>query len=77
MKTVNRVNENYVVIDNKVLHDKNLSLEAIGLYCELMSYPEDTTLEEFLAIPRLENEQTTRAIIKEVEDSGYLTIEND
>ncbi len=67
-------NQNYTVMSNYHLRDKNLSLKAKGLLSQMLSLPEDWdyTLAG-LAIINCEGRDAIRAAVGELEKAGYVT----
>ena len=66
-------NNNFVVIGNHYIRDKNLSLKAIGLLTMMLTLPDnwDFSLTGLAAI-RSEGIDAIRSTIKELEKKGYL-----
>ena len=68
-------NENYTIMSNYHLQDKNLSLKAKGLLSVMLSLPDNWnyTIEGLIAICK-ENETSVVSALKELKYYGYLTI---
>lgn len=67
-------NQNYTVMSNYHLHDKNLSLKAKGLLSQLLSYSPNWTLTiKGLCAVSKEQEKSITNTIKELEQHNYLT----
>lgn len=66
-------NNNFVVIGNHYIRDKNLSLKAIGLLTIILSLLDDWdfSLNGLVKI-RKEGIDAIRSAIRELEDKGYL-----
>jgi hypothetical protein len=65
--------QNYTVISNAFLRDKNLSLAAIGLLAQLLSHKEGWEIgQESLAKANNIGRDAMRTIIKELMQAGYL-----
>ena len=66
-------NQNYTVMSNYHLRDKNLSLKAKGLLSQILSLPEnwDYTLTGLAKI-NAEGKDAIRAAIVELERAGYV-----
>ena len=74
-------NKDYTAMANYHLKEKNMSLKAIGLLSIMLSLPEnwDYSINGLTSI-RKESYDTIRAILKELEEFGYLNrtqIKND
>ena len=67
-------NQNYTVMSNYHLRDKNLSLKAKGLLSQMLSLPEDWdyTLAGLARI-NCEGRDAIRAAVGELEKAGYVT----
>lgn len=66
---------NFTVIDNHILRDKNLSIKSVGLFCILWSLPDDWDFSvRGMASILKDGESCIRTAIKELQDNGYLTI---
>ena len=67
-------NQNYTVMSNYHLRDKNLSLKAKGLLSQMLSLPEDWdyTLAGLARI-NAEGKDAVRAAVAELEKAGYVT----
>lgn len=67
------VNRTYSTISNYHIRDKNLSLKAIGLMTKLLTMPPEWhySIDGLTKICK-ECKNTIRAIIKELEDAGYV-----
>lgn len=74
--SVIRVNktENYTVMSNYHLKDKNLSLKAVGLMSWMLSLPDnwDYSIAGITACRKREGKDAVRSALKELEDAGYL-----
>ena len=64
--------DNYTIISNSVLKNKNLSLKAKGLYAYMWSLPDDWdyTLAGLVAVLK-EGNQAIKEALKELEREGY------
>ena len=71
---VNKTN-NYTVMSNKHLKDKNLSLKAKGLLSMMLSLPDDWdySIEGLIAISK-ENRASIRSTLNELKENHYLNI---
>ena len=71
-------NNNYTVMSNYHLRDKNLSYKAKGLLSFMLSLPEDWdySLAGLCSISK-EGRDGIRSILKELQEYHYLEIEND
>lgn len=69
-------NENYTVMSNYHLKEKNMSLKAKGLLSMMLSLPDDWdySLAGLIAICK-ENETAVRSALKELKDFGYLRVD--
>lgn len=69
-------NENYTVMSNYHLKEKNMSLKAKGLLSMMLSLPDDWdySLSGLIAICK-ENETALRSALKELKDFGYLRVD--
>lgn len=64
---------NHAFMSTYHLTDKNLSLAAKGLLCELFLHPNDwNCTAKVLASLNKESEKTISIVIKELEEHGYL-----
>ena len=65
--------ENYTVVSNRCIRDKNLSLKAKGLHTLMMSLPDDWqySIKGLAAICK-ESETAVGTAIKELIDAGYI-----
>jgi hypothetical protein len=72
-----RVNktENYTVMSNQHLRDKNLSFKAKGLLSMMLSLPDDWdySLQGLVAISK-ENETAVKSTLAELKEYGYLEV---
>jgi hypothetical protein len=67
--------ENYVVLNKSALEDPNLSFKAKGLWAYCMSRPNNWEFYvKQLATVSREKRDCIRAILKELEKNGYLTV---
>lgn len=68
-------NNNYTVMSNYHLQDKNLSLKAKGLLSLMLSLPEDWdySINGLVAICK-ENKTSIRATLNELKEFGYLIV---
>ena len=68
-----RYRAGFTIISNKMLQDKNLSLKAKGLMCQMYSYPDswDFSVEGLIACVK-EGESAIRAALAELEEAKYL-----
>lgn len=70
---INRLQDNYTVVMNKVLNDKNMSLKAKGLYAFLCSKPSEWNFSyDGLTHQLKEGEKSIRSGIKELVEHGLL-----
>lgn len=73
---VNRKSSNYTIIDNDILNNVNISLDARGLMCYILHLPEDYELTiEGLATETGEDVKNIRKCLKELLDVNYITID--
>jgi hypothetical protein len=64
---------NYTVIPNSILQNNNLTLEAIGLLCHLLSLPPDWVVYKSQLSERLKiGRERFNRIFKELTDNGYI-----
>ena len=68
-------NSNYTVMSNYHLQDKNLSYKAKGLLSFMLSLPDDWdySINGLVSISK-EGIKAVKAILKELQDNGYLVI---
>lgn len=68
-------NDNYTVMSNYHLRDKNISLKAKGMLSFMLSLPEDWdySLAGLVSVLK-ENETSIKAILSELKDNNYLKI---
>lgn len=72
-RTIKNKTENFTIIDNAILQDKNLSLKARGLLCFMMHLPETWVFtEKGLAAVTGEGLKSIKSGLKELEDAKYL-----
>lgn len=69
-------NQNYTVMSNYHLKEKNMSLKAKGLLSVMLSLPDDWdySLAGLIAICK-ENETAVKSALKELKDFGYIRID--
>lgn len=69
-------NQNYTVMSNYHLKEKNMSLKAKGLLSVVLSLPDDWdySLAGLVAICK-ENETAVKSALKELKDFGYIRID--
>lgn len=69
-------NQNYTVMSNYHLKEKNMSLKAKGLLSVMLSLPDDWdySLAGLVAICK-ENETAVKSTLKELKDFGYIRID--
>lgn len=69
-------NQNYTVMSNYHLKEKNMSLKAKGLLSVMLSLPDDWdySLAGLVAICK-ENETAVKSALKELKDFGYIHID--
>ena len=69
-------NQNYTVLSNYHLKEKNMSLKAKGLLSVMLSLPDDWdySLAGLVAICK-ENETAVKSALKELKDFGYIRID--
>lgn len=68
------IHHSYAQIPNKTLQDKNLSFEARGVLCLLLSMPTDWAIHKSWILDQSEGcgrDKLTR-ILKELQDTGYI-----
>ena len=65
---------NFTVIDNKILKNKELSLKAKGLLCLMLGLPDDWNFSE-IGLTELSSDGATsvRSALQEIIEKGYLT----
>jgi hypothetical protein len=64
---------NFTVLDNHLLTEKQLSWEARGLLCYLLSKPDDWQVRLYDLVRRgPAGEHKIRRILRELEDAGHL-----
>lgn len=69
----NETQKNFTVIQNYVLSSTNISLKAIGIYCKLISLPDNWNFtEEGLACICKDGKDSIRSALKELEDLNLL-----
>lgn len=69
----NQNKENYTVVDNKILKNKNLSLKARGMLLTLLSLPDDWDFSENgLEALFCDGLTAIKTALKELEKNGYL-----
>lgn len=63
----------FTIINNSIFMDKNLSLKAKGLLCQLLSLPDNWSFSE-MGLTKIVNDgrASIRSAIKELEDNKYL-----
>lgn len=66
----------FTVIPNALLQDQRLSLRDVGLLVWMLSKPEDWkfTKKTILAEIRQDGDRSLQAAVKNLQDTGYLTI---
>ena len=70
-----KVASNFTVLDNAVIRDTRLSWKALGLLVRLLSLPPNFKLRLVtLSRERPSGRDATRSGLKELEQTGYLTI---
>jgi hypothetical protein len=70
-----KVTSNFTVLDNAIIRDTRLSWKALGLLVRLLSLPPNFKLRLVsLSRERPSGRDATRSGLKELEQSGYLTI---
>lgn len=72
---INKINKP-ILMDSKILRDKNISLAAKGLFAEitLRSNSDGIISYEILdKMPHVEDKQTVDALLDELWEAGYLT----
>lgn len=68
--------EGYTIIYNEVFHDSRLSLQAKGLYCQIISLPDDWQYSKAgLRALCSDGRRAIDTAINELKKYGYLTIE--
>ena len=70
-------NNNYTVMSNVHLRDKNLSLKAKGLLSIMLSLPEDWdySINGLVAICNQEKEHAVNSALKELKKQGYVLVD--
>lgn len=70
-----KVASNFTVLDNAIIRDTRLSWKALGLLVRLLSLPPNFKLRLVtLSQERPSGRDATRSGLKELEETGYLTI---
>lgn len=70
-----KVASNFTVLDNAIIRDTRLSWKALGLLVRLLSLPPNFKLRLVtLSRERPSGRDATRSGLKELEETGYLTI---
>lgn len=66
---------NYTTISNDIFRDKRLSLKALGLFCRMMSLPDDWnySLSGLASLSR-DKIDSVRSAVNELRDLGYLEV---
>lgn len=65
--------EHFTRISNSVLQNGNLSMQAIGLFCYILSLPDDWKIRLTEVQKHFKNgRESFRSAIKELEENGYL-----
>ena len=66
---------NFTIVNNLILRDKNLSLKSIGLLCKMISLPPDWdySFNGLVSICK-ESKSAIRSAINELKESGYIEI---
>lgn len=73
MKLINKLKDNFTVIDNNVLKLKEISLQAKGLYVILISLPDEWDFSaKGLASLSFNRIDGTKSALKELESFGLL-----
>lgn len=67
--------DNFTIVNNFILRDKNLSLKSIGLLCKMISLPPnwDYSFNGLVSICK-ESKSAIRTTINELKESGYIEI---
>lgn len=69
MKLINEIKENFTMLPNYILQQRNISLKAIGLYSKLSSFPNNWKFtEEGLCSVVKDGKDSVKSAIKELED---------
>lgn len=70
-----KTSNNFTIVNNLILRDKNLSLKSIGLLCKMISLPPDWdySFNGLVSICK-ESKSAIRTTINELKDSGYIEI---
>jgi hypothetical protein len=64
---------NYTIIGNHVFSDTRLSFKALGVLCQILSYPDNWKVNtKHLSGTRTDGETAIRSAIKELKDCGYI-----
>ena len=72
-RLINRTQDGYTVIPNKVFLDKRLSMKGLGLLCKLLSLPDGWEYsEQGMAATFTDGRASVRTAIAELETLGYL-----
>ena len=67
--------KNYCVVNKEVLHNRNISLEAKGIYALLMSVDGDNfSVKELYSLSKEKTDVIDNALA-ELEKFGYVTLE--
>ena len=67
--------DNFTILPNNILKNKDMSLKAIGLLCKMLSLPEDWdySVEGLCRICK-EGQTAINAALKELKDNRYLVV---
>ena len=73
LRVVKQKTNNFTIIDNEILRNKNLSLKARGLLCFMLHLPDDWVFSERgLVTVTGEGIRSIKSGLKELEDNKYL-----
>ena len=63
----------YTHVNNEIFHDKNISYKAKGLFCQMLSLPENWDFKEnSIKVLATDGISSVRAGLKELMEKGYL-----
>jgi len=68
--------DNFTVLPNDILQNENLTYEARGLLCELLSRPQNWIIYKSQLITKKQGKTVINRIFKELQENGYLFIYN-
>ena len=74
-KNTSRTKKNYQTLLNRYFEDPNLSMDATGMLAYLLGRPVGEPIDHAdLLIAKSDSKKQTLALIKELEDAGYLEV---